>query len=285
MDLAPLQPIESTAVPMQMSPETVADTPDNKLVILQKIGSGKFGNVYLAKYSGREVALKMPMGDAEFQIMYMLRDVPGVVRLLKRCTVDKKTSALMQLCPKGDLFELMHRSNMSMRMRKFRIREIFEILAKVHARGVAHMDVKPENLVIDKRNNLLLTDFGLAVKFDPADPKASKFSGTLFYVAPEVIGKREYNPILADIWSAAVTAFAIVIGAVPFHEAREECPYFRMVAGDKWRVFWMNHEHDGDDRIPAETKEFLQFLLRVVPTDRPSIEAILAHAFFASLDE
>uniref|UniRef100_J3LI62 Protein kinase domain-containing protein n=1 Tax=Oryza brachyantha TaxID=4533 RepID=J3LI62_ORYBR len=90
-------------------------------------------------------------------------------------------------------------------------------LASCHRRGVAHRDVKPDNLLFDGSGVLKLGDFGSAEWFGDGRPMTG-LVGTPYYVAPEVVAGREYNEKV-DVWSAGVVLYMMLSGTVPFYGA------------------------------------------------------------------
>ena len=69
-----------------------------------------------------------------------------------------------------------------------------------------------ENIVLDKEGYLSITDFGIS-KF--MDSKTHKLEGTLGYVAPEVLARRDYSP-LSDFWSLGILIYEMTQGYHPF---------------------------------------------------------------------
>lgn len=96
-------------------------------------------------------------------------------------------------------------------------------VAHVHASGVAHLDVKADNVMVDARGVPRLGDFGLSL---PADRLLREPRGTRSYLAPEAF-EECYDGRRADAWSLAVLAIAVAFRNLPFEEASRRCAAFR----------------------------------------------------------
>jgi serine/threonine-protein kinase len=90
------------------------------------------------------------------------------------------------------------------------LRPIGQVLDYLHGCGWAHMDVKPENILVADDSRVMLADFGVAQPFG-----APKTLGTATYVAPEVINAQPIGAA-TDLYSLAVIAFEMLAGAPPF---------------------------------------------------------------------
>lgn len=93
--------------------------------------------------------------------------------------------------------------------------QLFQALAHSHRLGVAHRDVKPDNILFDERNRLKLADFGSAEIFKHGE-RMSGVVGTPYYVAPEVLAGRDYCEKI-DVWSAGVVLYIMLAGFPPFY--------------------------------------------------------------------
>lgn len=99
------------------------------------------------------------------------------------------------------------------------VKQLVEALAHCHQRGVCHLDVKPENILVDPSWRIKLIDFAFSVKLvDQA--KIKKYCGTPTYMAPEILKRESYFPQKADCWSVGVVAFRLFTGKAPFKGRR-----------------------------------------------------------------
>ncbi|MGA8349320.1 MAG: protein kinase, partial [Isosphaeraceae bacterium] len=88
-------------------------------------------------------------------------------------------------------------------------------LAAVHAAGFIHHDVNPRNLLLSREHQVKLIDFGLAVPNTPAFRGPGNRTGTLQYMAPELI-RREPIDERIDIFSFGVLAFELLTDRLPY---------------------------------------------------------------------
>ncbi|XP_052612086.1 ribosomal protein S6 kinase-related protein isoform X3 [Peromyscus californicus insignis] len=97
--------------------------------------------------------------------------------------------------------------------------ELVLVLCYLHDMGIIHRDVKMENILLDERGHLKLTDFGLSRRLSPG-ARAYTICGTLQYMAPEVLSGGPYNHT-ADWWSLGVLLFSLATGKFPVAAERD----------------------------------------------------------------
>lgn len=97
-------------------------------------------------------------------------------------------------------------------------RNMADALDYAHASSVVHLDLKPQNILLDGHNSPYLADFGLAAALDPAGRAVNPGSGTLMYMAPEQLTSDMLDK-RADIYSFAVMIYHMLNGRLPFDGA------------------------------------------------------------------
>lgn len=123
-------------------------------------------------------------------------------------------------CSTGDLYSLWAAAG---RLTEASIRlfaaELVLVLGYLHDLGIMHRDVKMENILLDERGHVKLTDFGLSRHLRRGE-RASTICGTLQYMAPEVLSGGPYSHS-ADWWSLGVLLFTLAAGQFPVPPERD----------------------------------------------------------------
>ena len=147
-----------------------------KYEILHRLGAGGMGEVYLAedRSLGRKVAVKrlLPMGrGSRAGIERFLRearaiaalDHPGVITIYELETEGVDPYLVMEYLEGEDLGTLVRREGpLELEKALEIVKAVGEALAYAHKRGIVHRDVKPSNILLDKKGSPKLLDFGLA---------------------------------------------------------------------------------------------------------------------------
>ena len=96
-------------------------------------------------------------------------------------------------------------------------KEVCQAVRYLHERSIIHGDVKPENVVMTKKGEAKLCDFGSASRFG----QQRSNSGTLEYLAPESVLNYPQNHKV-DVWSLGILLFEMITGAAPFKGKNKE---------------------------------------------------------------
>eukprot|EP01084_Bolivina_argentea_P087298 157676_1 len=105
-------------------------------------------------------------------------------------------------------------------------------LEACHNAGVAHRDIKSENLLLDSHFNIKLADCGLSKVF-----QSDAYTGTRGYQAPELLLDKPYD-LPCDVFSMGVILFILITGYPPFEQAHYSDRWFRPIAKGDYAKFW-----------------------------------------------
>jgi serine/threonine protein kinase len=206
-------------------------TVGGKYVLGELLGEGGFGVVYKAHHSHlqRQQAIKILLERLfqkqafrerflhEAQIVAAL-DHPNIIHTDDFWVEPSRAYLVMPFIKGGTLQDVLRKQQKFLELEQivFYLEHICAALDYAHANGVAHLDLKPLNLLVHDTGRLLLTDFGLAhlMKQGVVTGGPSLLFGTPHYMAPEHIqGHPEKR---SDLFSLGVTFYQMLVGRLPF---------------------------------------------------------------------
>ena len=190
------------------------------------------GAVYLAKdvVLNRRVALKVMLGSLARntqQVRRFQREAqaaaplihPNIVRIYE-AGVRSGTPFIAMEYVDGESFDqfIARTGRIEWRLALELAEQVAQALACAHANGVVHRDVKPSNILIDKKGRIRLTDFGIARVRDRSTGMTDhgQFIGTPEYMSPEQCGGDPGIGPASDLFSLGVTLYRMISGELPF---------------------------------------------------------------------
>lgn len=189
---------------------------------------------------------------------------------------------VMEYCEQGDMFAFIHRRNLSEEELDGCFKQLVLGVNYLHSNGIAHRDLKLENLLIDAKGTLKIADFGISEVFrsNPSDcnHKSRGLCGSTPYIAPEEYTNEEYDARQVDVWSMAIIYFAMLFHGVPW-----------LVADPIRDVQFKKYMEGGIDaiepfsRLPSGPRSLLRRMLLVDPAERITVDGILQDKWFRSL--
>lgn len=144
-------------------------------------------------------------------------------------------------------------------------------VAYVHSKSCVHRDLKLENILLDKHENVKLCDFGFTREYEGKASYLQTFCGTICYSAPEMLKGEKYAGEKVDVWSLGIILYALLAGELPYDDDDDQVTKSRI----------LTEEPEYNDKFPDEAKALINLLLSKRPLIRPSLDDILAHPFLA----
>ena len=242
------------------------------------IGQGGMSAVYLGydPRSLREVAIKvLPpyyIHAERFRdrfereaVMIALLEHPAIVPVYDMGEDDGQPYIVMRYMSGGSLAEKLKDGPIPLRECMEMYLRLAPALDTAHARGVIHRDVKPDNLLFDKYNNVFLSDFGLARLRETigfTNISDGSIMGTPAYMSPEQIqGDREIDG-RSDIYSLGAVLYQMLCGSVPFSGTTAASVMMMHLLNPVPQI------HDQNKSLPMGIQAVLDIAMAKNPKDR-----------------
>jgi serine/threonine protein kinase len=196
--------------------------------LVRLLGEGGFAEVYLGEhtYLGTQAAIKLlymrvaqdDIGQFQ-QEGRMLANLihPHIVRVLEFGIEDRTPYLVMDYAPGGSLRTRHPKGSRLPRPTVVEyVKQVAEALQYAHEEKFIHRDVKPENMLVGRREAVLLSDFGIALIAQSSRYQSTKdMAGTISYMAPEQINGHPRTA--SDQYALGIVAYEWLSGRRPFH--------------------------------------------------------------------
>jgi serine/threonine protein kinase len=231
--------------PPTRSPSRPGDVLGKRYELLEAIGAGGMGEVWRARHTllDKKVALKLLTGSLEKKDRFLkeaklLASIrhPNVVEVHDVGeTEDGTPFFVMELLEGATLADVVYQTGtIDAEDAVDLILKLLRGLCAVHAAGIVHRDIKPDNILLvadGTKATPKLLDFGVAHMAGTTRlTRAGMLVGTPEYMAPELIRGQEPDA-RADVWGVALTLYEALTAVSPFHK-EDVIPAFRSVVDD-----------------------------------------------------
>lgn len=260
----------------------------DKYTTISVIGNGSYAKVLLVKdkETGEFFALKILKKEhvekrrqedkvlVERNILVNI-DHPFVIHFRGSFQNQKKLYFVLEYCAGGELFNLItKKKRFSEDQARFYAAQMVLVLEHLHSKDIIYRDLKPENVLIDKKGYIRITDFGLS-RIDPKNSNDAKsICGTPEYLAPEIILKVGYGSAV-DWWTLGSIIYEMLVGLPPFYtNDRQELFDKIKFSSPTYPSF-----------LSAKAKNLLEALLKKTPESRlGSSSPVRNHPWFEDVN-
>eukprot|EP00943_MAST-04B_sp_MAST-4B-sp1_P003939 g3939.t1 len=209
---------------------------------------------------------------------------PNIAKFIAYYETETNIYIVSEYCAGGELFEYIidRPEGLNENEGKIITRQLASALSHMHQRGVMHRDVKPENILLERENDLTsvkFIDFGLSC----AAKHGQSFLGTAGYVAPEMASNSPSGGVYdssVDMWALGVTLYAALTGYMPFEESDEGDSLARGVARIQEQP--VQFPLDVFRGISKDCINCLSRLLTVDPKMRITADELLLHPWISN---
>ena len=282
---------------------------------LSPVGSGGFGQVYLALKDNDNKAyiLKALKEDSinvnnienlqkEIDIIEKLNNAPQCdyiptiyehdkenIKCVENDNNNKIIETLkcrpyyvMDYYSRGTLFHYLEQTENGLleKHAKVLFKKIVKAIQFCHSRNICHLDIKPSNILFDKKFNPIIIDFGLSDKYRDEKNKViiyEGYKGTDDYKSPEMWEKYKYKGVESDIFSLGVILFNLVTGKPGFFTSKKNDKYYKLIiyGKDDYESYWSKIKLAINKEFSDEFKKLYVKMVAFHSSDRPSIDKIL----------
>ena len=259
---------------------------------LKLLGTGSFGRVLLVRYlknnilyamkilSKKQIKLKHQEEHTKTERDLMVKiNNPFIVNINFAFQDDSKLYIVSDFMQGGDMFYHLHsKKKFEESIVKFYAIELILGLGFLHKNNMIYRDLKPENVLMDSKGHLKISDFGLSKILENPDDKAYTICGTPQYLAPEILENKGYDKSV-DWWSLGCFIYEMLTGYIPFYIPK----------GNRINPEVFNEPINFPPGINPLATDLISQLLKTNPKDRLGYgeeddEKIKSHEFFKDVE-
>ena len=234
----------------------------HKYIIGDIISKGIWGSIrfcfcegdnfnYVAKILSKKLICQKVLWNESF--LTPLLSHPNICSIHEVIDSRSHVFQISRFFEKGDLLCCLKSNSFSISKCYSIMIQLLSAINYIHNRWICHRDIKLENILFKDIDNVVLCDFGFAsITFDGI---TSGRCGSLQYIAPEVLQKKNYNGFKADIWSLGIVFYCLLTKSFPFNNVTKDFDFSKKI---------------NFSLIPENIKELIISMISINPNNRPT---------------
>lgn len=253
----------------------------------QMLGSGAFGDVYLATHrlENRKYAIKVlnkeKLSKNNIKSDFIKKEIdvhkkldhPYIINLKCHHETEEAFYMVMDYAKNGTLYSKIKKMKFGFSEEsafKYFIQTCSAIYF-LHKNNLAHRDIKPENLLLDDNNNIKVSDFGWCEYISKKG--FNDICGTYEYMAPEIINEKAYNEKV-DNWALGILLYELLHGKSPF--------FVEDLYKDQTKINILfnkinKNQYEIKEELSDYAKDLIKNLLNPNPSERFSLSDVFQH--------
>lgn len=248
----------------------------------KKVGQGASGSVYVGKTvaTGQRIAIKtmdlsqQPRKELIVNEILVMRESqhPNIVNFLDSFLIsDTELWVIMEYMEGGALTDIIDHNTLTEPQISVIARETCKGLEHLHTQAIIHRDIKSDNILLNTRGQVKITDFGFCAKLTDQRSKRATMVGTPYWMAPEVVKQKEYGEKV-DVWSLGILLIELLESEPPYLD-EEPLKALYLIATNGTPT--LKHP----ERLSRHLKSFLAVCLCVDVKSRATAHELLQHEF------
>jgi serine/threonine protein kinase len=149
----------------------------------------------------------------------------------------------------------------------------------MHSKGIAHLDIKPDNLLLNEDFQIKISDFDTC--FDEESDVLVSSPGTEGYRAPEILTKSCSDMKQADTYSLGITLFVFMSGLLPYPEKKNDMTSYtlwKLASGGDSSFFSVHNKITHNDvNYSQEFQDLFFQMIAINPRRRPTLNEVKNH--------
>lgn len=225
------------------------------------------------KWTEDEMKLQSDNIKREAEILKRL-DHPNIVHVNELIEANGRCYLLMELVSGGELLDRLFSypdERIPEPQARIWFRQIVAAVQYCHEHGVAHRDLKLENILLDAEDHIRVSDFGFANVFPTSDSFLKTLCGSARYAPPELLAGAMYKGPPLDIWALGIILFVMLSGDFPWKMQDDGYNLMSEVTSGRYQL---------PPFVSQQAAALIRSILILDPDQRPTASQLLDHPWF-----